>query len=415
MNNALQRSLDASRLKSIWAKRRHNLIKSCSGIDRISGEQFESNLSHSLNEARNRALSNYRPSGLLAIPAPKPSGGYRIICVPTISDRLIQFAIQHEVIETVKKNGLLNAVSYGIIPNESRTVQDARSAAIAMRTASGWAYKCDIVKFFDNVPREYLKGAVRRTLRLPSMYRVIDQIIDTEICNGIGRDWEKIVASNGIVRGIGIRQGMPLSPLLASILLKDLDHAIMKRGTKAIRYVDDIIAFFDSEKECHDFDSFIKKQLDKLSLSIGIIEDKNSKTSICPPTKEIEFLGMELRPYKSNYRLFVPSKVIEKIGEKIFRSTDIKSIKTNMTTLNEILNSLQNLKKGYISAYSGAQNMDGFVKYIEQESEVALTKAVEQILNIDAHNLTEIQRVFLGIARPERKQETQSSRSRKKR
>ncbi|MCC2601533.1 reverse transcriptase domain-containing protein [Sphingopyxis yananensis] len=415
MNNARHRAFEVSKLRSIWAKRRTNLVKSCSGIDRISGTQFEANLPHSLGEIRNRALSNYRPSGLLAIPVPKPSGGNRIICVPTISDRLIQFAVQHEILETVKKNGLLNAVSYGIVPNEDRTVQDARKMAIKMRTASGWAYKCDIVKFFDNVPREHLKGAIKRTVRLPSLYPVIAQIIDTEISSGIGPDWENIVASNGINRGIGIRQGMPLSPLLASILLKDLDCAIMKRGTKAIRYVDDIIAFFDTEKECRDFDSFISEELEKISLSIGLIGDKNSKTSICPPTKEIEFLGMELRPHKSSYELFIPSKLSDKIGKKIFNSTDIKSIKSNMTPLKEIINKLDNLKKGYISAYAGAQNMDRFVQHIEDQSTIALTNTVEQILGINTHELNKMQRVFLGITYPDRAQKKHTSHSRKKR
>lgn len=398
MTSALSKAFHPSHLHEIWETRRQNLTRSCSGVDRISGEDFSKNLRYSLASTRERALKNYKPQGLLTVLTPKSAGGFRVICVPTISDRIVQFALQKEISPTLKEKGLLNEVSYGIVSKSNRTVQDARTAAIKMRSASPWVYKCDIVKFFDNIPRTELKRATRGLIRARSIHPLLDAIIDCEISNGITSDWQTIVQENGIKNGIGIRQGMPLSPFFAAILLNKFDKRIIDRKYKAIRYVDDIVAFFDSREECFEFHKFVSDELSRLGLSIGELDAPGSKTNVSAPKEPVEFLGMELRLERENYGLFVPVSTTNKIDSKIFNECDKKNIIKNSYSIKDLILRLDSIKRGYVAAYSGAQNMDQFKNYINVSCDTAIVEAVRQILKIDASDLSDMQKRFLGIS-----------------
>ena len=99
----------------------------------------------------------YQPSSLTPFFVPKDNGKDRLICVPTITDRLVQRAILHYLNE----NGCSfdNPVSYGFIKNKS--VKKAVKAAIDLRKNNPWVYKTDIYSFFDNFDLDILKYAYR--------------------------------------------------------------------------------------------------------------------------------------------------------------------------------------------------------------------------------------------------------------
>jgi RNA-directed DNA polymerase len=399
MKSALIRISAGSALRAAWDAERRRLRKSCFGVDRISGRQFESEQGFHFYQLRERLRGNFKPNSLLAIAKPKPSGEYRIICVPTIGDRVIQFSILAEIRGSLADKGLLNNISYGLVANSGRTVQDARARAIRLKKNGKWVYKADIEKFFDNIPREAMKNAIKRVIPHRSLHPVLNAFVDTEISDGFDDDWQQIVSNAGIAQGKGVRQGMPLSPYFAGILLRDIDNLIEKKGFPAIRYVDDIMAFFSSREECLTFDAFLRGELGKLALSLGAIGKDQSKTRIFTPAQCPDFLGMELDCGSDGVDfLKISQKTIEKIGQKFLQLSSVDSLLQKGVTLPTLGSRLDAMEKGYVSAYQGGRNLDDLKAELANMKQACLSNVLEEIFGLDALKLSSKKRRFIGIA-----------------
>jgi len=399
MRNCLTKISATPALRAAWAAERNRLRKSCYGIDRISGRQFETEQNYHLYRLRERLRGKFKSDALLAVAKPKPSGGYRIICVPTVGDRVIQFSILTEIKDTLAGKGLLNKISYGLVANSGRTVQEARTQAIKLKSVGRWVYKADIEKFFDNIPRSEMKDAIRRVVSQRSLHPVLFAFVDTEISDGFDEDWQEIVTGAGIVPGKGVRQGMPLSPYFAGILLRDLDRLIEKRKYPALRYVDDIIAFFSSKEDCLEFHEFLCAELGKLALSLGVLGDEHSKTKIFSPAQCPDFLGMELDcgPDGVDF-LKIGQKTIEKIGGKFLSMASIDNLLQKGITLPTLGSRLDAMERGYVSAYQGAKNLGDLTNELSQMKQACLSNVLEEIFGADALKLSSKKRRFLGIS-----------------
>ena len=398
MQSALTKISASSALRTAWNAERSRLRKSCYGIDRVNGRQFESEQDYHFYRLRERLRGKFKSDALLAVAKPKQSGGNRIICVPTIGDRVVQFSILNEIKNSLAEKGLLNSISYGLVANSGRTVQEARAQAIKLKSGGRWVYKADIEKFFYNIPREVMKEAIRKVVPHRSLHHVLLAFVDTEIGDGFDHDWQEIVAEAGIVSGKGVRQGMPLSPYFAGILLRDLDKLIERRKSPALRYVDDIIAFFSSERECIEFDAFLRDELSKLALSLGVLGDEHSKTKIFSPSQCAHFLGMELDcgPDGVDF-LKIAQKTVEKIGQKFSKMASIDDLLQRSVTLPTLGSRLDAMERGYVSAYQGAKNLDDLKIELANMKQACLAQALEEIFGLDALKLSSKKRRFLGI------------------
>ena len=89
----------------------------------------------------------------------------------------------------------------------------------------------DLSKFFNSVNHD-----VR-------MYRVARKVRDKRVLRLIGKYLRAGVMVNGRLQSTRkcVLQGGPLSPLVANILLDDLDKELERRGHKFVRYADDFI------------------------------------------------------------------------------------------------------------------------------------------------------------------------------
>ena len=87
------------------------------------------------------------------------------------------------------------------------------------------AIDTDLSKFFDKVNDDVL------------MCRVSRQIVDKRVLKLIGKYLRAGVMVNNRLQATptGVPQGGPLSPLLANILLDDLDKELEKRGHRFVR------------------------------------------------------------------------------------------------------------------------------------------------------------------------------------
>lgn len=378
--NAFQSATSYASLEHAWKYRRFDLKRSCFGIDRVNGNTFERNLGRELQRIVRRISTNFKPDDLLALVKPKPNGGFRIICVPTIADRIVQFSILNELRPSFRTMGLDNSVSFGLVQGRERSVFGARDLACKIRAERPWVYKTDIHKFFDNIPRQSLRQSLNVVVRKSSLRPILDDFMCAEIGDGLEPNWKRVVSEAGIRKGLGIRQGMPLSSFFAGVYLRNLDQSLVRSGSKTIRYVDDVISFFETEVEALAFHSWLKGKLLAVGLEIGDPDSENSKTKIYSPQQSADFLGMELNPkIVGGYQLRIGRRSLDKIVQSIADACSPSALLDRKVSLTNMGTYFDSVRAGYINAYTGAHNRDELRDAIDSAIKRSQRKVLEHL------------------------------------
>jgi RNA-directed DNA polymerase len=133
----------------------------------------------------------------------------------------------------------------------------------------------DLESFFDRVNHDVLMG------------KLVKRITDKHLLGIIRRYLNAGMMANGVVmdRQEGTPQGGPLSPLLANVLLDDVDKALEKRGHAFCRYADDCNVYVRSRRAGEDAKETLKRLCAKLKLRIN-----EQKSAVAKPWDR-QFLG----------------------------------------------------------------------------------------------------------------------------
>ncbi|MDP6032144.1 MAG: group II intron reverse transcriptase/maturase [Alphaproteobacteria bacterium] len=218
----------------------------------------------------------YQPSPVLGVEIPKPGGGMRQLGIPTVVDRLVQQAIM-QVLQPIF-DPTFSEASFGFRPGRG-----AHDALTRSREYVAQGYKIvvdlDLEKFFDRVNHDILMSRVARRIGDKRLLRIIRRFLEA----GMMRD------GVCVERYEGTPQGGPLSPLLANILLDDLDKVLEARGHRFVRYADDCNIYVQSQKAGARVMANIAEFLEgRLHLKI------NQEKSTVAPVWERSFLGYRL-------------------------------------------------------------------------------------------------------------------------
>lgn len=393
--SALQHVASEEFLTSTWEQMYRDTPKKKRigfGVDGQSLNDFNLNASGHISLLSDKILSSkYKPSPLKPFFIPKSNEKYRVICVPTVSDRLIQRA----VLAFLNQNGvtLSNPISHGFIHGYSKAVERATQKATQLRQHSSWAYKADISAFFDRVIRSELDQIISKKIKYPSLHALLKQFITTELkCTPSER---KLIESQGIHEGIGLRQGMPISPYLANLYLQDFDNAVLKSKIKLVRYADDLIAFGKTEAECKAIHNFCIVELKKRSLEIHDIAD-GTKTVIANPSEDIEFLGICISRIGTSYKLVISRKQIAKLVHEITKHNSLSYCSKNGIRLVNILQIIDSKISGYSNAYDFVTNKSQLNDLLTN----ARTNTLGQLfstLGVDFEGLSSEGKKFLGL------------------
>jgi RNA-directed DNA polymerase len=237
----------------------------------------------------------YAPQPVRRRTIPKPTGGERLLGIPNVLDRVIQQAVLQVL--TPIFDPRFSASSFGFRPKRSAhgAVKQVRRY---IKTGSRIAVSLDLSKFFDRVHHDVL------------MARVARKVHDRRVLVLIGRFLRAGVMAEGVHQPMtkGTPQGGPLSPLLANILLDDLDKELERRGHRFARYADDFLILVRSKAAGLRVKASVTRWLER-RLRLVVNEQKSSVM----PVNQCVFLGFTF--YGEYVRL--PAKVLEVFKRRV--------------------------------------------------------------------------------------------------
>jgi RNA-directed DNA polymerase len=286
------------------ALRRVRKNKGSPGIDGLRVEELPSWLVENWARIREELLAGtYRPTPVRRQAIPKPCGGQRELGIPTVLDRLIQHALL-QVLQPIF-DPTFSDHSYGFRPG--RRAHDAvRRARGYVQEGRRWVVDVDLEKFFDRVNHDMLMGKLAK------------RIGDKRVLRLIRRYLEAGVMLNGVVmeRHEGTPQGGPLSPLLANVLLDEVDKELEKRGHAFVRYADDGNVYVRSRRAGERVMALLGRLYSRLRLRINA-----SKSAVARVWKR-KFLGFTfwVAPGKT-IRIRVADQALGEMRERVRRLT----------------------------------------------------------------------------------------------
>ena len=208
-------------------RRRVEQNRGAPGIDNLTVENLRLYLCQNWLSIREQLLKGeYKPQPVLRVEIPKPDGEKRLLGIPTVIDRLIQQALLQILTSIFAPD--FSPFSFGFRPHQK--AHDAvRKAKQYLEEGYQWVVDLDLEKFFDHINHDTLMAGVARKVKDKRILKLIRLYLNTG------------VMVNGVKVQTGERtpQGGPLNPLLANILLDDLDKELGRRGHRFVRYADD--------------------------------------------------------------------------------------------------------------------------------------------------------------------------------
>ena len=219
--------------------------KGAAGVDGMTVEELGAYLSENGENIREQLKTRkYKPQPVRRVEIPKPDGGTRKLGVPTVVDRFVQQAV-------------LKALEM-------------------MNDGHNWIVDIDLAKFFDTVDHDKMMTIFGRTIKDGDVISVVRKFLVSGVM--IDDEYEDTV--------VGTPQGGNISPLLANVMLNELDKELEARGLDFVRYADDLIIMVGSkqaaERVMKSATRFIEE---KLGLKVNAEKSKVDKP------KGIKYLG----------------------------------------------------------------------------------------------------------------------------
>jgi len=248
--------------------------KGAAGIDGMTVGELGAYLSENGENIREQLRTRkYKPQPVRRVEIPKPDGGIRNLGVPTVIDRFVQQAVAQVLTPVFEEQ--FHDHSYGFRPN--RCAQQAVLKALEMMDdGHSWIVDIDLAKFFDTVDHDKLMAIFGRTIKDGDVISVVRKFLVSGVM--IDDEYEDTV--------IGTPQGGNISPLLANIMLNELDKELEARGLDFVRYADDLIIMVGSRQAAERVMRSVTRYIEeRLGLKV------NAEKSRVDKPKGIKYLG----------------------------------------------------------------------------------------------------------------------------
>ena len=276
---SLEAIVTAENLQRAWQRVKAN--RGAAGIDAVTVAEFPSWAQQYWPRIKAEIIQGtYSPQAVRRVRVPKANGELRPLGIPAIVDRVIQQALA-QVLSPVFESQF-SEHSYGFRPgrNAHQAVKQVRSYFQAGYTQ---VVDIDLAAFFDSINHDVL------------MRLLAQRIHDRRVLKLIGRYLRAGVMVEGVRQPtvLGVPQGGPLSPLLANIVLHELDRCLETRDHRFARYADDFVICLRSHRAAArvmwNVTRFLSRRL-KLTV--------NPTKSRIVASEQLEFLGFCFRRKK---------------------------------------------------------------------------------------------------------------------
>ena len=290
---------------------RENMLEACAqvtrnrgagGVDGMRTDELNEWLRENHEALAARILEGkYRPKPVRRVEIPKKEKGkVRLLGIPTVVDRMVQQAVAQQLAPIFEPR--FHGDSYGFRPNRS-----AHDALLAIKRYADegnvWVASMDLERFFDTVNQSKL------------VQLLSDYIVDKRVVSLIHRFLMAGVMVDGVVMPTdeGTPQGGPLSPLLANILLNELDWELERRGHAFVRYADDFIILKRTRKAAEramgSMAAFVERKL--------FLKVNREKSFVARISDDVRYLGYAFYQKDGELRYRVHPKSVASLKDKI--------------------------------------------------------------------------------------------------
>jgi RNA-directed DNA polymerase len=324
------------------------------GIDGMRVQELRPYLkAHWIEHKAQLEAGTYRPNPVRRVEIPKPDGGMRLLGIPTVLDRFMQQALLQALTPLFEPH--FSAQSYGFRPK--RSAHDAVKAAQAY-VAEGydWVVDLDLDKFFDRVNHDMLMVRMARVVKDKRVLKLIRRYLESGVMvNGV------VVASEE-----GTPQGGSLSPLLANILLDDLDKELERRGHRFVRYADDCNIYVRTPRAGERVLASVRRFVEqKLKLKV------NESKSMVDRAAKRKILGFRLFRRRGEVLIGVAPKAVQRCCARLRELTR----RTRSGRLEDILNEINTHVRGWTGYFCLADTPSIF-----QEMDEWLRRRLRQLV-----------------------------------
>ena len=319
--------------------------KGSGGVDKMQVAEVRTHFAQNWSYLKKLIMEgHYSPQAVKRVEIPKDNGKKRGLGIPTVTDRVIQQAIVQVL--TPLFEPLFSDNSYGFRPKRN-THQAVKQVVEYANEGYRYTIDLDLEKYFDTVNHSRLIQILSKTIRDGRVISLIHKYLNAGVV--IQHKFEETTR--------GVPQGGPLSPLLSNIYLNEFDKEMERRGNKFVRYADDCVILFKSERSALRVKETVTQYLEnKLYVKVN-----QEKTVVAYITK-IKFLGFGFYIGKSgNVQITVHKKSKEKMKKRIREITK----RNRPISSKELANELESYLKGWINYYR-IGDMKSFLMKIDQ-------------------------------------------------
>jgi len=300
--------------------------RGAAGVDKVSIGMFEANREENLAALmRDLKSRRFQPKALRRVHIQKRprSKQTRPLGIPVVRDRVAQEVVRR-LLQPIFEP-LFHDDSFGFRPG--RNCHQAIERALSLHR-QGYTYvlDADIKGFFDNIPHEAIMQGLAR------------EVADGNILNLVQRFLAAGVMEDGVYKPttVGTPQGGVISPLLANIVLNQLDWALDEAGYRFVRYADDFLVLGTSKRQMQEARACVDHTLNReLGLQLSA-----EKTGITSYGKGYEFLGFFLSSRSKRMRDKSQQKFKDKVRELTQRHQNLDD--EVITKLNRVIRGTAN-------------------------------------------------------------------------